>query len=225
MQTPKRHRIVLIHAVQVAMAPVAQAFEQLWPEAERVNLLEDSLSVDRGEQPDLTPAMYDRFARLGDYARDIGADGVLFTCSAFGPAIAAVARRLPVPVLKPNEAMFDAALDRGRRIGLVATFERSVPSLEAELREMAAARGSALEFEAVCEPRAMVALQAGDIATHNALMSEAAARLTRPDVVLLAQFSTSVAADAVTARVTAPVLTSPASAVARMRRAVCGATV
>ena len=69
-----RPRIVLVHAVEVAMPPVAAAFRELWPEAERVNLLDDSLSIDRGPQPDLTPAMFDRFDRLGAYARDIGAN-------------------------------------------------------------------------------------------------------------------------------------------------------
>lgn len=219
MVAPRRPRIVLIHAVQVAMDPVEQAFRKLWPEAERVNLLDDSLSVDRGESPELTQAMFDRFHRLGGYARDVGATGVLFTCSAFGEAIEAVARELPVPVLKPNEAMFEAALELGPRIGLVATFERSVPMLEAEMRRLAAQRGADATLHVVCEPRAMAALQAGDISTHNVLLAEAAARLPSCDAVLLAQFSTSVAADAVQARLTAPVLTSPGSAVAKMKRA------
>ena len=39
---------------------------------------------------ELTPAMYARFDALGTYASDIGADGLLFTCSAFGDAIDAV---------------------------------------------------------------------------------------------------------------------------------------
>ena len=214
-----KKRIVLVHAVQVAMDPVEQAFRNHWPDAERVNLLDDSLSVDRGQSPDLTPAMYDRFHRLGAYARDIGADGVLFTCSAFGEAIEAVARELPMPVLKPNEAMFEAALDKGRNIGLIATFERSVPMLEAEMRELARARGADVTMRAVCEPKAMAALQAGDAATHNALMAEAATRLADCDAILLAQFSTSIAAEAVSARVPCPVLTSPLSAVTKMKRA------
>jgi Asp/Glu/hydantoin racemase len=214
-----RKRIVLIHAVQVAMDPVEQAFRRHWPEAERVNLLDDSLSVDRGQSPDLTPQMFDRFQRLGTYARDIGADGILFTCSAFGEAIEAVARELPVPVLKPNEAMFEAALEKGPRIGLIATFERSLPMLEAEMRDLAAGRLMSVTLRTACEPRAMAALQAGDAATHNALMAEAAAGLSDCDAILLAQFSTSVAAEAVAARVPCPVLTSPLSAVAKMKRA------
>jgi Asp/Glu/hydantoin racemase len=217
-----RHRIALIHAVQVAMAPVENAFQRLWPEAERVNLLDDSLSVDRGQEAALAPAMFDRFRLLGDYARAIGADGILFTCSAFGPAIEKVAAALPIPVLKPNEAMFEAALEQGTSIGMIATFERSVPSLEAEFRALAEARGSKAMIRTVCEPRAMAALQSGDEITHNALMAEASGRLAGVDAILLAQFSTSIAEQAVAARVTCPVLTSPGSAVARMRRALDG---
>lgn len=214
-----KKRIALIHAVQVAMAPVEQAFKELWPEAERVNLLDDSLSVDRGAAPELSAAMYDRIARLGAYGHDIGADGVLYTCSAFGPAIEAVARAARWPVLKPNEAMFEAALEQGRRIGLVASFERSVPSLEAEFRELVAARGSQATIESVWDSRAMQALQAGDAETHNALVAQAASRLAHCDAIMLAQFSTSMAKSAVEAVVRAPVLTSPGSAVAKLKRA------
>ncbi|MEZ5816781.1 MAG: aspartate/glutamate racemase family protein [Hyphomicrobiaceae bacterium] len=219
MQSGRRQRVVLIHAVQVAMAPIEQAFQRLWPDPERVNILDDSLSVDRGQSRDLTPAMFDRFQRLGAYARDIGADGILFTCSAFGEAIDAVARAHPMPVLKPNEAMFEDALERGSTIGLIATFERSVPMLEAEMRDMAASRGRAVTLHAVCEPEAMRALQAGNPEQHNALMAQAATRLPACDAVLLAQFSTSIAQEAVAARVSSAVLTSPGSAVTKMKGA------
>jgi Asp/Glu/hydantoin racemase len=214
-----KKRIALIHAVQVAMPPVEAAFRELWPEAERVNLLDDSLSVDRGSSPDLSPAMFDRIARLGAYGRDLGADGILYTCSAFGPAIEAVAKAARWPVLKPNEAMFETALEKGRNIGLIASFERSVPSMEAEFRELAAARGIPATITSVCEPRAMPALQAGDAATHNRLLAAVAPKLAGCDAIMLAQFSTSVAAADVQKTVPCPVLTSPGSAVLKLKRA------
>ena len=83
-------RIGLIHAVQVAIDPINQAFARQWPDAECMNVLDDRLSVDRGKSEDLTDAVGQRILRLAQYARDGGADAVLFTCSAFGPAIGVV---------------------------------------------------------------------------------------------------------------------------------------
>lgn len=73
------HRIALIHAVRVAVQPVEEAFARRWPEAARMNLLDDSLSRDRNRDGELTPAMFRRFAALTDYALSTGADGILFT--------------------------------------------------------------------------------------------------------------------------------------------------
>ena len=66
--------------------------------------------------------------------------GILFTCSAFGPCIDAVAGAAwpRVPVLKPNEAMIDDAVRAARafgrrgRIGLIATFAPTLASMPAE---------------------------------------------------------------------------------------------
>ena len=82
---PAAPRIVLLHASPVAMQPVQTAFRQLWPEAELVNLLDDSLSPDRAREQDLTEAMIERFVSLGRYGHSVGAAGILVTCSAFGP--------------------------------------------------------------------------------------------------------------------------------------------
>jgi Asp/Glu/hydantoin racemase len=216
------HRVALIHAVQVAIRPVEDAFARHWPDAARTNLLDDSLARDRGRDGGLTPAMCRRFAALTDYAISTGADGILFTCSAFGPAIEAAREGRKVPVLKPSEAMFHAALGLGRRLGLLATFNPSVPSMEAELRAMARAAGREVELRSVCVPTAMSALDAGDGATHDRLVADAAPQLAGCDAVLLAQFSTARAHAAVSAVLGCPVLTSPDSAVLSLRRAVTG---
>ncbi|MEW6453341.1 MAG: aspartate/glutamate racemase family protein [Pseudomonadota bacterium] len=210
-------RIALVHAVKPAMQPIADAFQKLWPEADCANILDDSLSRDREKTAELTPAMYARFEALRIYATDIGSDALLFTCSAFGEAIEAVAQKSAFPVLKPNEAMFEAALERGRSIGMLATFEPSVASMEREFYALAEARGVKAEIRTICVPAAMEALNKGDAATHNALLAEAAPQLKNTDAVLLAQFSTSQAEKAVSAVIANPVLTSPASAVRKLR--------
>jgi hypothetical protein len=210
-------RIALIHAVAVAMAPVQQAFRELWPQAECSNILDDSLSLDRERDGVLTEAMTGRILALAEYAAATGAAGILFTCSAFGEAIAAAAAHAAIPVLKPNEAMFEAALAAGRHIGMLATFAPSVASMEDEFRQLAKTRGSPATIETYCVPDAMAALKAGDAATHNRLLVEAAPRFEACDAVLLAHFSTARAASAVAGALDRPILTSPGSAVAKLK--------
>jgi aspartate/glutamate racemase len=213
-------RVALVHAVQVAMAPIEAAFQRLWPQVQRSNLLDDGLSGDLQRAGRLNPALHDRIAHLVDYAVESGAQGVLFTCSAFGEAIAAAAARASVPVLKPDEAMFDQALRAGRRIGMIASFEPAVPNMERDFRATARARGLDVSIESVCVPAAMEAARAGDIARHNQLLAAAAPQLAGCDAVMLAQFSTAVALNEVQAQLPCPVLSSPDAAVAELRRRV-----
>ena len=211
-------RIALIHATPLAMRPITEAFQRLWPDADIFNLLEDSLSTDLARLGRLNDAMSDRFRRLARYAADCGADSILFTCSAFGPCIEAAAEDLePMPVLKPNEAMFAETLAIGGRIGLVATFAPSLPAMTAEFDDMAAHMGVDANLISVCAKGALDALSDGDTARHDSRIAEAAESLSSCTVIMLAQFSMASAAKIVESRVSCPVLTSPDSAVRRLK--------
>ena len=210
-------RISLIHATPLAIDPVVEAFTREWPEAEVCNLLEDSLAPDLARDGEITPAMTGRFVHLAKYVRDNGADAILFTCSAFGTSIEAAAEQLrPMPVLKPNEAMFEDAIRQSKKIGMVATFAPSIPSMEREFAEMAAGTGAVLRC--ACADGAMAILGAGDGATHDRMVGEMACGLEDVDIILMAQFSTARARSLVEDLTGKPVLTSPDSAVHKMRR-------
>ncbi|MBS0522804.1 MAG: arylsulfatase [Proteobacteria bacterium] len=212
-------RIALIHATPAAVEPIRTAFAQDWPEPDLVNLLDDSLSRDRALAPDLTDDMYGRFDALGRYALSFGADGILFTCSAFGPAIERVARSVEVPVLKPNEAMFAEAIAIGGKIGLLATFEPSIGSMVAEFEADAAEASARVTLETRFVPAAMAALLAGKRDQHDTLVAEAGTALAHCKAIMLAQFSMAPAADLLRRKLPGiPVLTSPGAAVAAMRR-------
>src|SRR5690606_8628266 len=105
------------------------------------------------------------------------ADAILVTCSAFGPAIEQMGRELPIPVLKPNEAMFRAAVSQGRKIAMVATFRPAVVTMEAEFKEYVSETGSDATLTTIVVEPAMAALRAGDAETHNRLIVEHAPEL------------------------------------------------
>jgi maleate cis-trans isomerase len=219
-------RVALIHATLLAIEPVRRALVEHWPEAETVNLVDDSLVRDRGDAALPPAAVGQRVLALSTYARDIGCRGILFTGSAFGPAVSDAATALsPIPVLNPHEAMFNEVLRDGTRIGLLATYGMALPTMAADFEAAAARAGRAVRLLTLAVPEAMEALRAGDSATHDSLLAErAAAAFGGCDAIMLAQFSMAQALAAVRDRTGRPVLSSPVSAVRELRRRMTGAS-
>jgi Asp/Glu/hydantoin racemase len=211
-------RIALIHATPLSMTPIDAAFERHWPEAQLMHLLDDSLSRDRERDGELTDAMIDRFIALATYAKGTGAQAILFTCSAFGPAIEAAGRAVEIPTLKPNEAMFEQALGMGGKLALVATFRPSLVSMSEEIEAMARARDKEMQLHTLFVPGAMADLAAGRADEHDRKIAQAAAQLAGYDAVMLAQFSMAAAAPLVQQELQCPVLTSPGCAVLDLRQ-------
>jgi Asp/Glu/hydantoin racemase len=200
-------RIALIHALRHSIDPIMAEFAASWPQANLANLLDDSLSADLAAGATLD-AMTERFLDLAHYAAETGADGILFTCSAFGPCIEACAAELaPMPVLKPNEAMIEEAVPYAR-VGVLASFAPTLVSLPPEF-------GRPVQTRLVAA--ALTALNAGDTAEHDRLMVEAALTLTDVDAIALAQFSLARAAGAIADATGKPVLTTPGSAVRKLK--------
>ncbi|MGY4593944.1 Asp/Glu/hydantoin racemase [Bradyrhizobium sp. GM22.5] len=205
-------RIALIHALKHSIAPIEAAFAKVWPEARLMNLLDDSLSSDLARDGKLNDAMTERFLALGRYAAATCADAILFTCSAFGPCIEAVARaHAPMPVLKPNEAMIERAVTMGRRIGLLSTFAPTLASMPPEFP-------ASVQIVPKLAEGALAALDRGDRATHDRLIVEASRDLRDCDVVALAQFSIAATAPLVAEATGRPVVTTPDSAVEKLRK-------
>jgi aspartate/glutamate racemase len=216
-------RIALIHATPLAVAPIAASFERLWPHAQLQNLLDDSLSLDRARDGQLTAAMTQRFVDLSHYVQGCGCEAILFTCSAFGPAIEAAGQSTPLPTFKPNQAMFDMALATTPqsgvlRVGLLATFAPSIASMAAELEQMAQQRGLPLVLHSAHVAEAMDDLNQGRAELHHEKITRAAAQLPACDVVVLAQFSMAAAQPWVQRQSAVPVLSSPDCAVTALRQ-------
>jgi len=213
--TSSMPRIALIHALSHSVDPINQALAHEWPQARRMNLLDDSLSADLAASGrGLDATMHQRFHDLAEYAVGTGAQGILFTCSAFGPCIEAVARRYAnLPVLKPNEAMVADAVNAAGPVGLIATFGPTLASMPPEFPE-------SVELQTALAEGALDALNRGDTGRHDDLIV-AQARLLQAagcKTIALAQFSMARAREACEQATGLPVLTTVHSAVSALKR-------
>ncbi len=208
-------RIALIHALAESVAPINEAFSRLWPQAKLMNLLDDSLSGDLAASGNgLDQPMHDRFMALSNYAFSTGAQGILFTCSAFGSCIEAVQARWPtIPILKPNQAMIAEVEAAGfERIGLLASFGPTLASMPAEFSPK-------LSIEPSLCMGALEALKGGDAKRHDAIIVDHALALKAAGVqaLAIAQFSMARSAGPVREAAGLPVFTTPESAVRAIR--------
>ena len=208
-------RIALIHALTHSVDPISQAMARDWPEATRMNLLDDSLSADLAASGrGLDAAMDKRFRDLADYAVGTGADAILFTCTAFGPCIEAVAHRhATMPVLKPNEAMIADAVGAPGPVGLISTFAPTLASMPPEFP-------ASVTLQCALAEGALDALNRGDVDTHDRLIVDQARRLQAAGctTIALAQFSMARARRLCEDATGLRVLTTVDSAVAELKR-------
>ncbi len=214
---PSSPNIVLFSVHKDAMDAAVRAFQSDWPQARISNLLDDGLFAWVREAGGVVPEMYDVFRTLTRYMESRGADGILFTCSAFREVIDTCIAEFDLPILKPNDAMIEQALDAGSRIAIVATVGPTIPSISAEIMEMAAARCQPVELKPYVVDGAFDALAGGDAARHDALVAARAREIEGCDVIVLAQFTLSRAVPAVAAVSSLPVFNSPGAAVAKLR--------
>jgi hypothetical protein len=213
----KHPRIYLVHATEVAIPPVVASFRTHWPDARIANLLDDALMPDLAADRRVTEAMIERFVDIGRYCVKAGADAVLFTCSAFGPAIDECRRQVGIPVLKPNEALYEQLVAQDGSVSLLATFQPSIPAMLQEIEACAKARGTCVKVEPHLVDGALAALQSNRADEHNRLIAELAARQNGCDVIAFAQFSMAQAASLAATRTSKPILTTPDSAIRKLQ--------
>lgn len=210
-------RIGLVHSVIPAIGAVEDAFERIWPEAQRTSLFDQSTYQDLGPDRTLTPEIYRRIAALLRYSADCGVDAILVTGSLFGPAAVEARSTVDVPVVTSFDGLIDEALAAGSRFNLIATDPGTNRMLNAELTDRARAAKAAIETNPVFVPDAMSLLQGGDRQAHDTLVVDAAADAGDADAILLGQFSMGPTKAQVADRTGLAVLDAPDAAVRKLR--------
>ncbi len=211
-------RIGVVSPMAIANDTVTAAFAELWPEAEVINLLDESLYADFAAGKEITDETYRRIAVLLQYSQDCGAQGIIFTGSVFGRPVEAARENLSVPVLTSHEAMIERAFECGTRFGILTTAAGSLRCLADDIERYADANSLNYTMMDHIEDAARPVILAGDIERHDEMVAAAAAKMTDCDCLLLGQFSMETAAKKMADVPGRPVLTPPRTAVQKLKR-------
>lgn len=206
----------LIHTSATLIPVFQQLCQQYLPGVNLFNIVDDSLVkniIARGGK--LTPSISKRVADYVASAEDSGADYILVTCSSIGAAVEAAADTVRVPVLRVDQPMADLAVQKGKRIGVIATLRTTLEPTANLVQRRAALVGKEIEINArLCEG-AFEALMGGDAAKHDELVAKALRQLMQEvDVILLAQASMARVVDTLADEDKGvPILASPPNAI------------
>lgn len=182
--------LALIHTSPTLTPLFSALCAEHLPTTRIFHMVDESLIKDTIREGHLRRVTMRRLLAMIESAGEAGADAVLVTCSSIGAGVALGQQLFDMPVIRVDEAMAEAAVSLGNRIGVMATLRTTLEPTIALLRQKAAAAGRKIEIvDSLCDG-AFEAVLAGDTETHDRILAAALRDEMRSvDAVVLAQAS------------------------------------
>ena len=210
--------IVLVHTVPPLIAEFAELSTKILPNVRILNILDEPLLHRIERQSGSSQADSDRLLGHLEAAASLGVDAALVTCSTLSLLVDHIRDRVPMPVVKIDEAMAEQAVRLGPQIVLLTTNETTGEPSRQLIGTQAAREGRQVEVRTVIVPGALQALLQGDTKTHDRLVWDAILQASASSqAIVLAQASMArVTRRFRVASVPVPILTSPELALRRV---------
>lgn len=182
--------LAIIHTTTATVEPLKALAAELLPACAVVNFVDDSILPQLAANGGDVGAVAPRVIQYARFAEQAGADVILEACSSIGELVAAARQTVQTPMVRIDDAMAEAAVARGSRIGVAATLATTLAPTQRLLEARARAVGKPIELTPLLVSDAYQRLVAGDRDGHDAILGAALAELApRVDVVVLAQAS------------------------------------
>lgn len=183
------------------------------PDVDCFHIVDESVLQDALAVGELTPLITRRICSQLSLAEDAGADLILDTCSSTSPAVNIARQIISIPIIKIDDPMTEAAVERGDHIAVVATAESTLEPSTNLVQSKANQKGQSISIESVLVDDALDALQSGKKERHDRLVTDRALELAdETGVIILAQASMSHLTPRLSEQVAVPVLSSPSMA-------------
>jgi len=211
--------IAVVHTGPVTVQPIKEQISEQIPEARVINIMDDSLLKDVRAAGHLTQEVASRIHSYMANAQAMHVDIILNACSSVGEAVDSVRNFVSTPIVKIDEAMAEEASSIGRRIGVVATVSTTLEPTVRLIRKKADELSRTIDVTERIAEGAFEALLSGNAALHDEIVKNTISALAEEvDVVVLAQVSMARLVPQLEG-VRVPVLSSPRSGVAALKRA------
>src|ERR1035437_2234415 len=109
--------LALIHTSPTLTPLFTSLCAKHMPETTIFHMVDESLIADTIREGRLRRVTMRRLLAMIESAETAGADAVMVTCSSIGPGVALGQKLFDIPVIRIDEAMAEAAVRMGRRIG------------------------------------------------------------------------------------------------------------
>jgi len=123
-------RVALVSSTRAVFGPMEAAFREVFPEAQTLHLLDETLIEDFRREGGLSPHSRRKALQMALTAQEAGVDGILVTCSTLSPSVDDLRPFLKIPVVKIDEPAIEEVVRKAEKIGLLATAETVLKSVE-----------------------------------------------------------------------------------------------
>ena len=206
-------KIAMLHTSSATLAMMQQLIGDIMPHAEVMHLVEESMIKQVMKSGGVTPDIAARIAGYIQIAEKADCEIFITACSSIGTAVEQCQFMTPLTLARIDCAMVERAIEQGERIAVLATVATTLkPTLDYVQRKVQES-GKPRTVTPVLMEEAFHALLAGDMNTHDRIVSDGLKEaFTQADVVMLAQASMARVLQQLPAP-PVPVLTSPESGI------------
>jgi hypothetical protein len=182
-------RVALVSSTRAVFAPMEAAFHEEFPQAQVLHLLDETLIEDFRREGGLSPHSRHKALQMALTAQEGGVDAILVTCSTLSPSVDDFRPFLKIPIVKIDEPVIEEVVRKAGKIGLLATAETVLKSVEPLVVKKAAEIGRRISVRRFIKGDVWPILQRDPAAFYRAIAGAATEAAQECQAVILTQVS------------------------------------
>ncbi len=211
-------RVALVSSTRAVFGPMEAAFREVFPEAHILHLLDETLLEDFRREGGLSPHSRHKALQMALTAQEAGVDGILVTCSTLSPSVDDFRPFVRIPIIKIDEPVIEEVVQKADTVGLLATAETVLKSVEPLVMKKAVDSGRKISIHPFIKGDVWPLRQKDPSAFYRSIAEAATKAALECQAVILTQVSIAPGRDYVEEKLRSKIYASPTYAVQTLRK-------